>query len=361
MTIKMLRFFACLAGCFCLTRPALAWNAEGHMIVAQIAYNHLDPAVKAQCTNLIAVAVYHSSSINSNFVTAGPWADDIKSYTTNYDDSHYIDIGLSLDGYPTNQVANDESNVVAAINQCIATLQDSSQSQSNQAVALRFLIHFVGDIQQPLHATTGVSSNMHTGDLGGNSFLINDGSITKLHALWDDGGGFLTDSITRPLTPTSQATLNSKAAICETAYPYSFSVGSIPDPMSWALESRLLASNTAYVGISSNTTPSVAYTNAAQNTTIQRMAIGGQRLAKLLNTIFVTNAPVLNASAFVDPNFNFSWTSISGRTYRVQMKQQMTDTNWTDLVDITATGGLTTFTTNSASSPQLFFRAIVVN
>src|ERR1035437_332175 len=124
----------------CLVRPVLAWDGEGHMVVAQIAYNHLDFAVKAKCDALIAVPVFGSNERNSNFVMAACWADDIKSNTSAYDDLHIYDIPISLDGYPTNGVVDDPSNVVVAITQCITTLQDPTQSLSNQAVALRFQI-----------------------------------------------------------------------------------------------------------------------------------------------------------------------------------------------------------------------------
>src|ERR1039457_6931072 len=108
----------------CLVRPVLAWDGEGHRVVAQIAYNHLDAAVKAKCDALIAVPVFDSSAINSNFVMAACWADDIKSNTDAYDDSHIDDMPISLDGYPTNGVVYDPSNVVVAISQSITKLQD---------------------------------------------------------------------------------------------------------------------------------------------------------------------------------------------------------------------------------------------
>ncbi|MGA2139470.1 MAG: S1/P1 nuclease [Verrucomicrobiia bacterium] len=347
MTIKTITSLTCLAACFCLARPVLAWNGQGHMVVAQIAYNHLDPAVKAKCDALIALPP-PCDSVSHTFVSDSTWADNrCESWTSS---QHYIDIPISLDGYPTNGVANDSTNVVTAIRQYTAILQDPTANPTNQATALRYLIHFCGDITQPCHASTGVCTNMPTGDVGGNHFYLN-GTWSELHALWDAGGGFLTDG----------ASVSNKAAAVEAAYPYTFSVGSIPDPMTWALESHGIAATVAYVGISSNTTPSVAYTNAAQATTAQRMAIGGQRLAKLLNTIYVTNAPVATSTAFTGPNFSFSWTSVSGRTYRVQWKQDLTATNWTDLTDITASTTSTTFTTNSVTLPQQFFRAIVVN
>jgi hypothetical protein len=357
--MKSIKVLAWLCACFCLPRSVLAWGAEGHMVVAQIAYNHLDAEVKAKCDALIAVPVFHSSSINSNFVTAAVWADDIKSFTSAFSNSHYIDIPISLDGSPTNGVANDPSNVVVAIRQCITTLQDPTQTLSNQAVALRFLLHFAGDIQQPLHCSTGVTTNKPTGDAGGNSFSLT-GTWSELHALWDAGGGFLSDSVTRPFTAASQAIITNKAAIAEAAYPYPVSVGSIPDPMTWALEGRGLAATISYVGITNGTSPTVSYTNTAQATAIQRMAIGGQRLAKLLSTIYVTNAPPLISVTITNNNFGLSWGAVTGRIYRVQWKQQPTDLAWTDQTDITVSNTSVTFT-DPVLQPQRFYRVIVVN
>ena len=330
------------------------------MVVAQIAYNHLDPAVKAKCDALIAVSLPpYDSPKTSNFVTAAVWADDFKS-SLGTGNSHFIDIPISLDGYPTNGVNNNSANVVLAIRQEISTLQNNNATQADQATALRYLIHFVGDIQQPMHCSTGVSTNNHSGDSGGNGFSLT-GTWSNLHSLWDDGGGSLPDSLTRPLNATDQATLNTKVAAIEADYPYSFSVGGIPDPMDWATESHGLAATIAYVGITNGTTPTASYVALAQSTAEQRVAIGGQRLAKLLNTIFVTNAPSVISLALTNTNFGFTWSSVSGRTYRVQWKQQITDPTWTDLADVTASTNLTSFTTNSIAPPQRLFRAIVVN
>ena len=280
--------------CACLffTRPVLAWNAQGHMLVAEIAYNHLDPAVKTQCDALIAVPVANASSINSNFVTAGCWADDIKSFTSAYNNWHFIDLPFSLDGTPTNGVANDPSNVVWAINQSIATLQDHNASQSNQAVALRFLIHFVGNIQQPLHASTAVWSTETGGDAGGNFFNLT-GFWSNLHSLWDGGGGFNSNSLSRPLSLDSQTALSNKVAAIEADYPYARSVGIIPDPMDWAIESQTIAQTNSYVGITLGGAPSSNYLSTAQAAAEQRLAIGGQRLANLLNTLLATNASLV--------------------------------------------------------------------
>jgi len=354
----MTKNFITLAACACLARPVLAWNAEGHMLIAQIAYNHLDSDVKAKCDALIAVPLTYSSSSSSNFVTAACWADDFKSQLGT-GTSHYIDLPFSLDGYPTNGVPPGVPNVVTAINQYIATLQNTTSSLTDQATALRYLIHYVGDIEQPLHCSNAISTNHPTGDAGGNSFSIK-GQWSNLHSLWDSGGGYLTDSVSRPLSAAGVATITNKVAAIEADYPYPLSVGSIPDPMTWAVEGWGLAQTVSYVGITNGGTPSTAYLNTAMATTEQRMAIGGQRLAKLLETIYETNAPTLTSVTFTNPNFDLSWNTVTGRSYRVQWKQDMTDTNWTDLTDLTATNNPISFT-ESPAQPQRFYRVILVN
>lgn len=344
--IKMTKFLISLCICLCVSHPALAWNFQGHQVVAQIAYNHLDPEVKAKCDALLTIAAICGSS-STSFVTSATWADQRCESGTS--PQHYIDIPISLDGYPTNSVVDDPTNVVTAIRQHIATLQNPTAALSSQANALRYLLHFVGDIQQPLHCSTGVTTNQPTGDAGGNGFSLT-GNWSNLHSLWDGGGGYLTDG----------ASVSAKAADVEAAYPYTASIGTIPDPMVWAVEGRGLAQTVSYVGITNGTSPTTSYLNTAQATAKQRMAIGGQRLAKLLSTIFVTNAPSATAVTFTNGNFTFSWSTVSGRTYRVQWKQQLTDPVWNDLTDVTASTTSASFT-NSAAQSQRFYRAIVVN
>jgi hypothetical protein len=315
---------------------AKAWGAEGHMVTAQIAYNNLDPAVKSRCDSLIAVPLTYSSTNSSNFVTAACWADDFKSQlgTGGW---HYIDLPFSLDGTSTNGFTYPlQSNVVYAINLCVTNLLNPATSQSNQALYLRYLIHFVGDIQQPLHSSDAISAVNPGGDGGGNAFAIT-GSWNNLHSLWDAGGGYLTDSVNRPLGAAAQTTISNKVSAIEADYPYTPNPGSIPNPMDWAQEGWGLAQTVAYVGITRNSTPSAAYTNSAQSTTEQRMAAGGHRLADLLNTLFGTNAVRVVVSPNPKDKLSLSWNAIPGRAYHVQWKSQLTDSVWNNLTTLTAT------------------------
>ena len=121
-----------LCGCFGFSRSGLGWNGEGHMVVAQMAYNHLYPAVKAQCDALIAVPLPYASAGTSNFVTAACWADDFKSQLGT-GIWHYLDLPFSLDGTLTNSFVPASFDVVQAINLCISTLGSSTSAQTNRA------------------------------------------------------------------------------------------------------------------------------------------------------------------------------------------------------------------------------------
>jgi hypothetical protein len=357
-TIKKLDMKKLLAGIFiflALLNGARAWNAEGHMVTAEIAYNHLTPAAKARCDALIAVPLTYSSTGTSNFITAAVWADDFKT-PLGTGIWHYTDIPFSLDGTSTNYVGVAAFDVVQAIHLCITNLQDAGASESSRATSLRYLIHFVGDIEQPLHCCTAVSASYLYGDAGGNEFYIT-GEWNNLHSLWDSGGGFLIDSTARPLTTSGRNMLNAKVAAVETAFPYDYgtNVGTIPNPMMWALESWNLAQTNSYVNIARNADPSAAYLNTTMATTKQRMGVGGERLADLLNTLFVS--PTLTAVALSDGNFKFSWNAVSNTTYRVQCKSQLNEADWNDVVMVTAYGNSATYTEKAAQS-QRFYRLI---
>lgn len=96
--IRITSFLACFLASICLSQTAWGWGQEGHMVVAEIAYNHLRPDVKAQCDALIAVNLgTYSSSATSNFITAASWADDFKSQLGT-GTSHYIDLPLCING-----------------------------------------------------------------------------------------------------------------------------------------------------------------------------------------------------------------------------------------------------------------------
>lgn len=351
--------FVFLVLCIALASPVSspAWNAEGHMVSTLIAYTHLTPAVKAQCDVLIATPVVYSSNINNTFVTASVWADDLKSSTNTWNNWHFINIPFSLDGTPTNSFVPGSFDVVQAIRNNIAVLQNPSSTQSNRAFNLRQLLHFMGDIQQPLHCTTAISATQPNGDAGGNGFALT-GGWGNLHSLWDSGGKNLTNNLPRPLSVASQNILSNKAATIEANYPYDYAanVGTVADPMAWALEGLGLAQSVCYSNITRNTTPSAGYLNTASTSTDQRMAVGGQRLADLLNTILGTNAVKLTAVMHTNNGFKFSWYGLYGRSYQVQWKQNLNDPTWNNLTNIVPATNETVSFAESLNPTRRFYR-----
>jgi hypothetical protein len=348
----MKSFLAALLALCIIAPQARSWNAEGHMVVAQIAYSHLTADVKAQCDALIAVPLTYSSTGTSNFITAACWADDFKN-NLNTANWHYIDIPFSLDGTSLDGFAGDSFDVVKAIRACNQFIGNPSMTQSNRAVFLRYLIHFVGDIHQPLHASDAISASSPSGDGGGNGFLLT-GSYNNLHSLWDAGGGFVGSTVGRPLSASGKTTISNKAAVVEAAYPYNSNAGTIEDPMIWALEGWSLAQTVAYVGITNNTTPTTDYTTAAQSVSQQRLALGGYRLADLLNTIFTYYPAIIQPKPATNNTVSFSWNAVPGRPYKIQSKQDLNDA-WTDLTTIQSSTNIVTFT-EPASSTTKYYR-----
>ena len=328
------------------------------MVVAQIAYNHLTPAVKAQCNALIATPVVYASSLNNNFVTASVWADDLKSSTNAWNNWHFINIPFSLDGTPTNGFVPGAMDVVKAIRTNIYFLQNPATTQSNRAFHLRMLLHFVGDMHQPLHCTTAMSAATPNGDAGGNGFSVTGWG--NLHSLWDSGGNRLQDSFSRPLNVTDQNTLNALVAGIEANHPYNYTtnLGMVADPMTWAYEGVAFAQSACYANITRNTSPSSPYLAATATTADHRLAAGGQRLADLLNTILGTNAVTLASATRTNNNFSFSWPGLYGRSYQVQWKTNLSDANWNNLTTITPTANQTVAFTESLNQARRSYRVI---
>ncbi len=170
------------------------------MLVAQIAYNHLDPAVKAKCDALIGVPRTYSSTGTSNFVTASAGRTIPRA---NWEPAAGIILiyrSVSMARRRT-RLRNLQRGPRHQLR--ITNLLSTAVSLSNQAVCLRYLLHFVGDIEQPLHCSTAFFRRSTNGDAGGNGFYIS-GTWNNLHSLWDSGGGYLTDSAFRPLSSAAK-------------------------------------------------------------------------------------------------------------------------------------------------------------
>ncbi|HZI19204.1 MAG TPA: S1/P1 nuclease [Pyrinomonadaceae bacterium] len=289
--------------------PALGWHDTGHMLVSQIAYLNLTPEAKARVDKLLVTApgrrpyihlcagYYTPETCEKTYdpVTIGVWMDDFRGDSLNdhYGPWHYINHNPFFDGVPARpEVGPEPENVLARINWAANTLRAGTGREKTDAEVLGFLYHLVGDVHQPLHATTRYTAERPDGDAGGNGFRIKppEGTtLTNLHAFWDAAAGaFGHESPRRPLDEATRARLRSLADELMKQYP----AGKLPEaanyhPHAWVAESNTLARRQVYTGIREGEVPSAEYTAAARNLSRQRIALAGYRLAGLLNSLFV--------------------------------------------------------------------------
>lgn len=158
---------------------ALAWGAQGHRLVGRVAETRLTPAARAEVARLLA------GEAEPTLSGVAPWADQLRATDRDLGRRsarwHYINMAEDDCVYQAPKHCPDGNCVVEALKQQSALLADRTLSDAERAQALKFVVHLVGDIHQPMHAGYG-----H--DKGGNDFQLQFGGRgTNLHSLWDSG------------------------------------------------------------------------------------------------------------------------------------------------------------------------------
>ena len=183
-----------------------------------------------------------------------------------------------------------DDNAVWAIEQSEDTLLNTSSSLDKERM-IRFLIHIVGDVHQPLHAANYFSSAFPTGDRGGNSWRISGVPYaTELHAMWDEGLGLWTQQMRRPLNATGRQWVSALAAKVMGLHPVSSLGPQIADKnvTNWAVESHAIAETFVYTAPQSPAKVPQAYTTQGQDLALKQLAIAGYRLADALQFVLTT-------------------------------------------------------------------------
>ena len=279
----------------CTPSISLGWGAGGHMMTAHIAFSRLNPKAKAKVAELLLIEIPPADVPKStDFVSASHWADDVRS-NSQFDflkPLHFIDKPFSLDGTALPEI--EEENIVKALKDNVEILKTSTDKNA-QARALRLVIHFVGDIHQPLHCTTKVSGAFPDGDQGGNKFnikIMKGGKlkVEKLHSYWDGGISTFPPSGPPPkFIPPPLKSIAPAASLAKKGNPASDPALKLDDPFNfeaWADESFQLGQDVVYKGIRSGRRPSANYNARALKVARKRVAWGGYRLAALLNSIW---------------------------------------------------------------------------
>ncbi len=283
---------------------ARAWDYTGHMLVTQIAYENVSPKVRERVAKLTAMLENkYNDHKPYNFITAGAWMDDMRSQPNNpWGPLHYVDIPYTATGTPF--VPPPAPNLLTAIAADTATLQNKAASEAQIADATGQLLHFVGDVHQPLHC-------VDWNDKGGNGYFIygvtftdiGKRSVPNLHTFWDKAfrfdadNGHIVELYHAPFTsdrPTSAASgiVHDEALKIIAKYPKS-SVGLLKEnePVEWARESHLIACLFSYPVRPHPTDAEVVtlspdYAHQAHEIACERIALAGYRLAAMLESFF---------------------------------------------------------------------------
>ena len=236
--------------------PANAWGRDGHAIIAAIAEGRLTPEAHMQVYALLDGASLASVSY---------WADEIRPNRRETSRWHFINFAEGTTGYvPSRDCAYIQGQgdcIIAAIDRAMAELRTT---EGKRIEALKFLVHFVGDVHQPFHAVAT--------ERGGNGIRVTFfGKRTNLHAVWD------TDLIRQAgRTPETYA----KYLESEWLRGKEIDAQSLGTPVDWALASRKLGEDAIVPQESQLTLP---YYEKFSSVVDQQLALAGIRLAVLLN------------------------------------------------------------------------------
>lgn len=257
---------------------AMAWGREGHRISGLIANELLTPNTRSALRDLLG---YDDLSL------AATWADDYRAPLAGiYPKSglwHYDDIPLCAPAEKQTYCPNGDCASVR-IAKFQALLRDRHALRDKKADAVRFIVHFIGDLQQPLHAA-------NNNDRGGNDVLVHMHGIsqaTKLHYAWDslfvknNLRGRSENELARVLLSEYQAQIPALQA------------GNLDE---WLAESHQLARDVVYDGLdgaftcprtSAENTYSLSdeYVKRANSVVRIQLTKAGVRIASLLNRIF---------------------------------------------------------------------------
>lgn len=241
---------------------ASAWGVTGHRVVAEIAENHLTNRAKRKLKKLIG---------KQKLAYWANWPDNVRNSPEwkNTSTWHYVNIPPqeSKEKFIEQLKNNNKPNIYTVIQNVKGVIVDKNTPDADREIYLRFLVHFLGDMMQPMH--TGREE-----DLGGNlikiQFFKKD---TNLHSLWDSG---LIDNTKYSYTEFARVLdVKSKEEIKQ------IQSGSLED---WLYESHQ-AANQLYASVKPGENYSYDYQEQYKDLLERQLLHAGLRLAKILNEV----------------------------------------------------------------------------
>lgn len=235
------------------------WGQTGHRVVGEIATHYLNKKAKKALSKLLDEA---------SLAYVSTYSDEIKS-DHNFDDYnpwHYINMPLDADYDPSK--ASEKGDLFQGIQKCISVLKDQRSSKEDKQFHLKLLVHFMGDLHQPMHVG-------REEDRGGNDIRLKwFGRNTNLHTIWDTN---IIDYFNMSYTEWA-----SNFPSLNWEQQKSLQEGSLA---SWIEESQDLA-GTIYHATKEGTDLRYEYTYVYKETLRTQLLKAGVRLAGILNEIF---------------------------------------------------------------------------
>lgn len=156
-------------------KPAHAWGPQGHALIAYLAEAHIKQETHHKLQDFLAQENKHT------LAEIASWADSIRGHRRHTGRWHYVSIPLDARSYRADRDCPAGQCIVEQLPRFAHLLQDEEQTNEARLEALKFVVHFMGDIAQPMHA---VNDN----DWGGNAVKRHYfGQNSNLHKIWDSG------------------------------------------------------------------------------------------------------------------------------------------------------------------------------
>jgi hypothetical protein len=268
------------------TATVHSWSPQGHRLVALVAANHLTPAARQGVTMLLGP---------ESLADVAVWADQYQSGNNQTSFWHYVNIPPDATSYDRNRDCPVQPGVTAGARNdrwrdCVIDrilynqerLADRSLDRADRAIALKFLVHLIGDLHQPLHAL-GVArggNGIPVSVFGSATCSYDDGSTypCNLHSVWDT-------------SLIAHRRLNDRqyvAALERLVSERKWTATDTGSPAEWAMESHALAKAGL---LSAGGIVDEAYFRAHIAVVDGRLALGGLRLAAWLNRSLGNAAP----------------------------------------------------------------------
>ena len=265
-----------------------AWGPQGHRTVGAIADRLLTPAARAQVAELLAADLdkFGNPSGRSTLESVAVWADEIRGTPAAEPRWHYDDVPLCGRAPRESYCPGGQCNS-AQLERLTTVLADGHVELRARNEALKWIVHLVADLHQPLHAADNA-------DRGGNRVRVALAGVRtrgreSLHGAWDS------ELVALALhTRSRQQPPRDIDALAVEAESLTVEAGQ-GTPASWASESNHLARNVAYqyAGFACGSVPAGIvvldrdYQSEAEGIVRERLLLGGGRLANLLNNTLV--------------------------------------------------------------------------